>query len=235
MAFKFDNSNDSFTTLTLFNFGKSFYWPFKEMAFAKSNFSDVKGLEFFKVMGTGSGLGFSLKPDFSTYAILCVWKNKYLSEVFYKNHKKFNEYIEKSNSIRHIELKAIKSHGYWSGKQPFKSQETKHNLINSPVAVITRATLNWSRLISFWKSVPKASKAIEKAKGVIFYKGIGEWPFIQQATISIWKNFNAVNEFAYKQKEHSEIIKETRSNNWYAEDLFSRFSVISNTNNKFKN
>ena len=228
------NSNDSFTSLTLFNFEKKWYWPFKEMAFAKSNFSGIEGLEFNKVMGTGSGLGFSLMPDFSTYAILCVWKNKNSSEFFFKNHKKFNEYINKSTSIRHLELKAIKSHGYWSGKQPFKLQEVKQNSENSNVAVITRATLNWHKLISFWKSVPKASKAIESAKGVLFYKGIGEWPFIQQATISIWENFSAINEFAYKQKDHAEIIKKTRNNNWYAEDLFSRFTVISNSTNKFK-
>ena len=68
-------NSDSFTTLTLFNFGKNWYWPFKQMAFAKNNFSKVKGLEFSKVMGTGSGSGFSLIPDFSTYAILCVWSN----------------------------------------------------------------------------------------------------------------------------------------------------------------
>jgi hypothetical protein len=203
------------------------------MAFAKNNFSKVKGLEFCKVMGTGSGFGFSLIPDFSTYAILCVWTNKKTSEKFFKNHNKFNEYIGKSISIKHLELRAVKSHGFWSGSQPFKSQEHKLQDDNNPVAVITRATLNWNRLISFWKSVPMASKAIKNAKGVIFYKGIGEWPFFQQATISIWKNFNFVNEFAYKQKEHAEIIKKTRKNKWYKEDLFSRFTVISNTNNKF--
>jgi len=227
-------NNESFTTLTLFNFEKNWYWPFKEMAFARKNFSKVKGLEFNKVMGTGSGSGFSLKPDFSTYAILCVWKNKNSSDLFFKNHIKFNQYIKKSIEIRHIELQAVKSHGYWSGSQPFKSQEVKHVEDDNPVAVITRATLNWNRLISFWKSVPDASKAIEKAKGVIFCKGIGEWPFFQQATISIWQDFNSVNEFAYKQKEHAEIIKKTRKNNWYKEDLFSRFTVISNSTNKFK-
>lgn len=227
-------NNESFTTLTLFNFGSNWYWPFKEMAFAKNNFSKIEGLEFNKVMGTGGGSGFSLKPDFSTYAILCVWKNKDSSESFFNNHKKFNQYIEKSISTRHLELKAVKSNGYWSGYQPFKHQEIKHFESDNPVAIITRATLNWNRLISFWRSVPLASKAIEKAKGVIYYKGIGEWPFFQQATISIWENFNFVNEFAYKQKEHTEIVKKTRKNNWYKEDLFSRFTVISNTINKFK-
>ena len=76
------------------------------------------------------------------------------------------------------------------------------------------------------------SKAIEKAKGVIFYKGIGELPFIQQATISIWKNNNFINDFAYKEIDHATIIKKTRKNNWYKEDLFSRFLLISDSTNK---
>ena len=76
-------------------------------------------------------------------------------------------------------------------------------------------------------AVPFASRAINKAKGVLFYKGIGEWPFIQQATISIWDNFEAVNMFAYKNFQHAKIVKKTRQNKWYKEDLFSRFYLIS--------
>lgn len=228
-------NNQSFTTLTLFDFGKKWFWPFKEMAYANSNFSNVKGLEFNKVLGTGSGDGFSLIPDFSTYAILSVWTTRDYADLFFKNHKKFIEYINNSNSFRHLELKAIKSHGFWDGKEPFKSQEINQIDKDNSVAVITRATLNLNRLISFWKSVPEASSAIKNAKGVTFYKGIGELPFIQQATISIWKNNDAINDFAYNQKEHAEIIKKTRKNNWYKEDLFSRFIVVSNSINKFKN
>ncbi|MDO7569128.1 MAG: DUF3291 domain-containing protein, partial [Flavobacteriaceae bacterium] len=94
------------------------------------------------------------------------------------------------------------------------------------IAIITRATLRWNRLLSFWAAVPKASKAIEAAKGVHFYKGIGEWPFIQQATISIWENLEAVHTFAYKGKAHSKIVKDTRKKKWYKEDLFSRFELL---------
>ena len=98
-----------------------------------------------------------------------------------------------------------------------------------PVAIITRATLRFSKLISFWKSVPAASKAIEGAKGVKYFKGIGEWPFIQQATLSLWDSFDSVKKFAYSNKIHSNIIKKTRKQKWYSEDLFARFQVLSDT------
>ena len=50
-------------------------------------------------------------------------------------------------------------------------------LKNLPVAIITRATLRPQRLLSFWRAVPKASKAIEAAHGVLYYKGIGRVAF----------------------------------------------------------
>ena len=86
--------------------------------------------------------------------------------------------------------------------------------------------MNFSKLISFWKSVPDSSKAISKAKGVYYFKGIGEILFIQQATISLWNSLNDVLEFAYKSKSHSEIVKKTRKENWYKEELFSRFYLV---------
>tara|TARA_X000001036_G_scaffold234986_1_gene219361 strand:+ start:5733 stop:6428 length:696 start_codon:yes stop_codon:yes gene_type:complete len=228
------SKKDSFTTLTLFSFGKNWYWPFKQMAFSKKNFKEKNGLEFIRVMGTGGGSGFSLRPDFSTYAILCVWKNKNSSELFFKSHEMFNTYIRKSISVRHIEMKAIKSHGFWDRLQPFKNQEINDEIIDLPVAVITRATLNWRMLIQFWISVPRISKAIQNAKGVFFFKGIGELPFIQQATISIWRSNDFINSFAYRNEDHKSVIKKTRKNNWYKEDLFSRFKVILDSTTKFK-
>ena len=37
---------------------------------------------FFKLLGTGAGAGFSLYPDFSTYSILCVWKDRLSADDF---------------------------------------------------------------------------------------------------------------------------------------------------------
>ena len=55
--------------------------------------------------------------------------------------------------------------------------------------------------------MPQSSRAIKEAAGVYYYKGIGELPFIQQATISLWKSVDDVLQFAYKSKIHSKIVK----------------------------
>jgi hypothetical protein len=62
---------------------------------------------------------------------------------------------------------------------------------NEPLAVITRATIKWRELGTFWQYVPTAQKGIADNPALIFTKGIGEVPFRQMATFSIWKNQSA--------------------------------------------
>ena len=57
------------TSLTLFNFDKNKWWAFKQMGLHRSHFLDITGLQFYKMLGTGSSPGFSMYPDFSTYAL----------------------------------------------------------------------------------------------------------------------------------------------------------------------
>ena len=219
------------TTLTFFTFNKKKFWAFKQMGTVHVRMKNVLGLQFYKFLGTGGGSGFSLSPDFSAYAFLAVWNDILDYQNFIKEHPVFLMYKKNSNTQRNLILKPAKSHGKWNGTNPFYqhyNQETLDNK-NLKAVVITRATLKWNRLFSFWRAVPAASKAIIQAKGVSFYKGIGEWPFIQQATVSIWENFEAVNTFAYKGIQHATIVRKTREKKWYKEDLFSRFYLLSDT------
>ncbi|MDG1191457.1 MAG: hypothetical protein P8I75_02600 [Flavobacteriaceae bacterium] len=217
------------TTLTLFSFKTNKFWAFQQMGVAPLRLKNIEGLKFYKFLGTGGGQGFSLRPDFSTYAFLGVWEDLSFYQNCLQKHPIFKTYQEKATSQRDLILNAVKSHGKWSGQNPFKTKPGLEAKGNQKAVVITRATLHWNRLFSFWKVVPAASKAIETAQGVQYYKGIGEWPFIQQATISIWDDFEAVNTFAYKDRAHADIVKKTKQMNWYKEDLFSRFHLISDT------
>jgi hypothetical protein len=212
------------TQLYLFQFSKYRFWAFTQMG-RGIQLANVPGLRFFKLLGTGAGNGFSLRPDFSTYALLLVWEDEHSASQF-STHFFLNAYFEKAQTIRLLNLQSFASSGRWSGETPFVSTHEKVDK-KKPVAIITRATLRWNRLLSFWKNVPRASKSIESAKGVNFFKGIGEWPFIQQATISLWDSLDDVIQFAYKDPIHSTIVKKTRKQQWYKEDLFARFTINS--------
>ena len=219
-----NTSANQITQLYLFSFNRNKLWAFKQMGIGYNQLNGTPHLSFFRLLGTGGGAGFSLRPDFSTYAFLGVWKNAAAARRFKEEHPFIQDYFEKASSIRLLTLSNIKSQGMWGGQNPFLSPQDLA-AGNKKVAIITRATLRWSRLLSFWRAVPKASKAIEDAKGVYFYKGIGEWPFIQQATISLWDSMENVLQFAYKSKDHATIVKKTHQKKWYTEDLFSRFYV----------
>ena len=214
------------TSVSFFHFKKNRFWAFKQMGLAPVQFKDTAGLHFFKFLGTGGGSGFSLWPDFSTYALLGVWETQEHFETHLKQHPIYKAYTKRAFQSRHLLLQPIHSHGKWSGKNPFKTPSKGTRKDSSPLVIITRATLNWRRLLAFWRAVPHASRAISKAKGVRFYKGIGEWPFIQQATLSIWENAAAVHEFAYATQEHAQIVTQTRQQKWYKEDLFVRFELL---------
>ena len=61
--------------------------------------------------------------------------------------------------------------------------------------------------------------------GVSFFKGIGELPFVQQATFSIWESEDDINNFAYSNTSHKNIVSKTKKQKWYKEDLFARFHI----------
>ena len=213
------------TTLTFFRYNSFFakVWAFGMMQFAHSYLAKAQGLQFYKLMGSGRGLGFSIFPDWSTYALLCVWDNEKKAAQFLDKSVLFEKYRSKACEVENIYLSNKMARGYWSGKQPFESGELKQS---GRVAVITRATIKLSNLYAFWRYVPISQRPIKTAKGLVFTKGIGEVPVLQMATFSIWESEEDLKAYAYGSKEHAKAIKMTKELNWYEEELFSRFYVL---------
>ena len=209
--------------LHFFSYSKHRFWAFTQMQRAHAGLQQCKGLQFYKMLGTGAGAGFSLRPDFSTYALLTVWDTEQCKVKAFDKAAILQAFFDRSAEQRIYSLSPIHTHGNWSGQSPFEVQKP---LGDKPIGVITRATLNPTRLLEFWRHVPQASRAIKQAKGVGFFKGIGEWPFVQQATFSVWESAEAIRTFAYVSQAHASIVKKTRQRKWYKEDMFNRFEVL---------
>ena len=216
--------------IDIFQFNTNRFWAFKQMILGPRAIANVRGLRFYRFLGTGGGMGFSLRPDFGTYAVLTQWDDPEDYKKFIATHSYWATYQRHATQQRTLHLIPVQSHGKWDQSNPFASGIIKDLEVgDAPVAIVTRATVNWNRLFSFWRAVPNAAKSIESATDVLYYKGIGEWPWVQQATVSIWKNFDAVNAYAYKNRDHADIVQKTRLKKWYKEDLFSRFVVKKDT------
>ena len=92
--------------------------------------------------------------------------------------------------------------------------------------MITRARVKFNKLINFLFNTSLAAKSIRSHNGAEFYKGIGELPIIEQATISIWKSEQSMRDFAYSDTNHLKIINKARKDEWYSEALFVRSNII---------
>jgi len=214
------------TTLSFFHYQgfQNKVWAFGMMQFAHKYLQNIPGQSFYKLMGSGKGRGFNPLPDWSTYCLLQVWESETHADAFLKDSTLFKKYRNHCNNIRTIYMKNIVSKGKWSGQNPFQTS-TQLDENNLQLAVITRATIKFSKLRKFWSYVPKSQQQLPNNPGLIYTKGIGEIPIVQMATFSFWKNKEAVQNFAYKSKAHAKAIKMTREFNWYKEELFARFQV----------
>src|SRR5205085_1285799 len=124
-----------------------------------------------------------------------------------------------------IFLEPIEGHGSWDGKQPFGTLPNKVPY-DGPVAILTRATIRLSKLKAFWKNVDGVANEMSNQDGFMTSIGIGEMPFIKQATFSIWQDRHSMKQFAYKMRQHTEVIRKTKSEKWYSEDLYVRFKPL---------
>lgn len=200
------------------------------------------GLRFQKMMGTGKNFG--LIPDLSQYVFLGVWEDEAAAQAFF-NSAGWQPFLPNAtNGVGTVYLQPFKSHGLWDGIDPFagtapagqaapdRAIERTQVPADRPVAVLTRATIRTSQLFDFWRNVPAARQRIaEQGDNLLFAVGAGEKPVVQQCTLSVWRNAALVDQFAYRQSGHKEIVKKTRQRKWYSEELFARFWVLKSEGN----
>ena len=185
---------------------------------------NFNGLKFIKLLGTGSKDGFSVIPDFSSYVMITSWENDDFRKKFIDENKLFQEIKNKSSRRIEIKIDPYNYIGSWNGINPFKN---KSSYKKGKIIVLTRARVRLNKLINFFISTSSAAKSINSRKGAEYYKGVGELPIIEQATISIWKSEQSMKDYAYSDKSHLKIINKARKNKWYSEELFVRSNILS--------
>jgi hypothetical protein len=224
-------------SLTIIRY-KTIFIPFAFLAMAIHRLPlwTNKNISFFKLMGTGKNGTFDKVPDLHQWAVLTVQTaiQGQRPESMVSNNILLREllgsFIAKWVSFFNCEtytllLDPLESHGAWDGKKPFGSLPPRNDH-DGKIAVLTRATIRVSKLKYFWENVAPVANRMAGAKGFLFSAGVGEIPWIKQATFSIWNNKEDMKAFAYGMKEHADVIKKTRKQDWYSEEMFTRFKVL---------
>lgn len=206
---------------------KPLFIPFALLAMAvhRLPLSFYKNCTFWKLLGCGKNGTFDLSPDWQQWGLLAVWHKQENFNKFYTDSFVSTWWDIFTTERFTILCEPLTSHGHWDGKNPFETSNPDKNH-SGKVAVLTRATIRFNRLKNFWANVGAVADIMEKAPGYITSIGIGEAPVYKQATFSIWESVEDVKNFAYKSAQHAEVIRKTREENWYSEELFARFKII---------
>jgi hypothetical protein len=206
-------------TLTFYNYKKGFGWlGFLAMGWLRLPLWLNSEITFWKLLGVGQP-GFKPQGDGRQWAVLIVWKRT--PEKIYW----WQKFLQAKSEVTSFHLLPLFGHGLWSGVDPF-SHLKKTDLQSKKIAVLTRASIKWSKAKLFWQNVPAVSEDLNQSFRPEFTAGIGEIPYIRQATFSVWSSEEEMKKFAYQHEAHKKVIEMTKQHNWYSEELFYRFAVV---------
>jgi spheroidene monooxygenase len=195
-------------------------WAFVQMGAARPALARAAGLEFWKLCGSGTGEGFTPRPNTAVWGILGTWRDLDAAVTGLKEPP-FVNWRRRAAESWSVFLSPFSARGSWSGRTPFHSGTSRAG----PVAVLTRATIRPRAMLKFWQSEPAISEVVGRDPNILFKIGIGEVPWRNQVTFSIWPSVDAMERFAHR-GPHAAAIRAVRRGGWFAEELYARFAVI---------
>jgi len=238
-------------SLTLNRYGARSAWRgLTHMGRDHLHLRGVAGLRFYRLLGTGRGTDLTLSADLRRWARFGVWSSRAAFQQFEESPWRGRERGRVEESYTLV-LRPTRWHGRWGGAEPFGPAPARPATISQvavspaaispaplhpasgeadpagPLAVLTRATLRPARLAAFWRAVPASQEGLHAQPGLLASLGLGEAPLLHQATFSVWRSSAELRAFAYADAGHREAIARTRREDWYREELFARFAVLS--------
>lgn len=211
-------------SLCFYRFGpwRDRLWAFGQMGLARRPLARLPGLGFRKLMGAGTGEGFTPVPDTSVAAVLTAWPDLATAEARIEGAEVFRRFRARAVESFTVHLEPFSVRGRWSGRTPFgASAQAPEGM----VAALTRATIRPRVLLRFWRRAPAISARIGRDANVRFKIGVGEVPWLHQVTFSIWPDTETMDGFARAGGPHAAAIRAVREEGWFSEELYARFAV----------
>ncbi len=182
--------------------------------------SSIPGLRFWRLLGTGQGSNTGPSADFRRTALFAVWESEVHLEAFLADSPIVRRWSE-AEEFWQCRLRRVGGHGTWRKVDPLEAMLEGDK--TGAVAIITRADVRLRSWRAFSAAGHPVSEELAAASGLLAVVGIGEAPVGRLGTFSLWESLAAARAFALQGPEHREVVRRTRDENWYGEELFARF------------
>ena len=189
------------------------------LALDRRRLDRTPGLAWWRLLGTGAGADPGPGADLRRTAMFAVWEDPAALDAFEAARAGDDRTVEQWT----VRLVAAAGHGRWRGVDVVGMLPPIDEAYAGPVAVITRAGVRaraWRRFGSASRDVATELRGVD---GLLATVAVGEAPVGRLGTFSVWRDLDAVRAYAYRMPQHLDVVRRTRQEGWYGEELFARF------------
>ncbi len=211
-------------------------WGWMRLVAGPAAYKSVPGLMSAKVMGSGHGGGFTLRPSATHQGLLCRFEHADAAMAFLHGEQ-VQAYRRRARECWAGLMAVTSARGEWDQQSWTLSdahssqlsadwqQRLPHFTGQPPLAVLTRASIHPRKASAFWRHAPATQASLEAAEGCMLAMGLGEAPLVRQCTFSLWQDEAAMLHYAHE-GAHQQASEAAYRNQFFSESLFVRMRVL---------
>ena len=211
-------------------------WGWMRLVAGPAAYKSVAGLLGAKVMGSGHGGGFTLRPSATHQGLLCRFDHADAAMAFLHGEQ-VQAYRERARECWAGVMAVSSARGEWD-QQAWGLSDARNTELSAswaqqlpqaqaaaPLAVLTRASIHPAKATAFWRHAPAAQASLDASPGCLLSMGLGEAPLVRQCTFSLWQDEDCMLHYA-REGAHQLASTAAWRQKFFSESLFVRMRVL---------